>query len=619
MATESSVPPNPTDQKPQNPASEVVQPTLENQQDMAEASKESSPPSVFVNSEPMREDQVQNAVKFLSHPRVRGSPVIYRRSFLERKGLTKEEIDEAFRRVPDPTPTISNAPTTVTNQDSHAKSSANINPQAPSQSLQPAVVTPAGVISKVGTFSRFHWSHALLAVGVLAASGAGTAVLFKKTIIPTLKSWIRKVVMEEEEDPVAKSNSKPSLTEEAAAAAKAAAAAAAEVAQASQEMLVSKTEENRYFKELMDLLGVQVREMKSMSKAIQKLEGRREAIVDYTLENLFPLLLSAKCTLSLYISFLPTVDNPERTEVQFFSIGSCKSIIVEVVTPEWVDYFEHLTERNIVGLKGSATTFSRQSNTPRRISIAEQDDHRVSVSRQSYANGNADFDLRSGRSSSPPATVESSVAPHPKSYAESVAMVQRGERPPNIRKINDLPSNPNQPVSIPHITPRPQPWEFGLAQNTSNHVLHSQESSDGLDSIFQDNGLGNQLNGDSSVPWWQRKNVRITEIESEDEHKTGSSSVLTNGRPVQRSWVPPQPPPVVMPEAAAAIRQPKKSLIQKEELTDDQLLARSSDITDELQRITKISESGGVEETNGGISELNRNEIQNEDNSYIET
>lgn len=56
--------------------------------------------SVFKNSEPIREDQIQNAIKFLSHPRVRGSPVIHRRSFLERKGLTKEEIDEAFRRVP---------------------------------------------------------------------------------------------------------------------------------------------------------------------------------------------------------------------------------------------------------------------------------------------------------------------------------------------------------------------------------------------------------------------------------------------------------------------------------------------------------------------------------------
>lgn len=65
-----------------------------------EATKQDSPTSVFVNSEPMREEQVQNAVKFLSHPKVRGSPVIYRRSFLEKKGLTKEEIDEAFRRVP---------------------------------------------------------------------------------------------------------------------------------------------------------------------------------------------------------------------------------------------------------------------------------------------------------------------------------------------------------------------------------------------------------------------------------------------------------------------------------------------------------------------------------------
>jgi len=65
-----------------------------------EPAKPSSTPSVFVNSQPLREDQVQNAVKFLSHPKVKGSPVIYRRSFLEKKGLTKEEIDEAFRRVP---------------------------------------------------------------------------------------------------------------------------------------------------------------------------------------------------------------------------------------------------------------------------------------------------------------------------------------------------------------------------------------------------------------------------------------------------------------------------------------------------------------------------------------
>jgi hypothetical protein len=55
---------------------------------------------VFQAPQAVREDYIQNAVKFLEHPKVKGSPVSYRYSFLEKKGLTKEEIDEAFRRVP---------------------------------------------------------------------------------------------------------------------------------------------------------------------------------------------------------------------------------------------------------------------------------------------------------------------------------------------------------------------------------------------------------------------------------------------------------------------------------------------------------------------------------------
>uniref|UniRef100_A0A5B6ZTZ9 Peroxisomal membrane protein PEX14 n=1 Tax=Davidia involucrata TaxID=16924 RepID=A0A5B6ZTZ9_DAVIN len=533
MATQSTTPPNPADEKPQKPALEVVQPTMEDQHDVKAEATTENPTSVFVNSEPIRDEQVQNAVKFLSHPKVRGSPIIYRRSFLERKGLTKEEIDEAFRRVPDPSSTVSSAQLAGTNKvvpDGQLKSSSNIQPQSPTQPLQTAAAAPAGVISKVGTLtqSRFHWSHAFIAVGLLGISGAGTAIIFKNAIVPRLKSWIRKVVREEEENLEKKTNSKPTLAEEAAAAAKAAAAAAADVARTSQEMLISKTEEKRCFEELRNLLDVQVREMKSMSNAIWKLEG--------------------------------------------------------------------------------------QSSDPGRITALEQEDHRVLVtgSRQSNSNGKAEFDMRSARSSSPPATVEPSVAPHPKSYMEIMAMVQRGERPPNIREINDLPPNPNQPVSNPRLAPRVKPWEVAQAQNGTVHVLQSQESSDGLNSKLQDNGLINQLNGDGSVPWWQRKNVRITEIETEDELKTGFSGVLANERQVQRTWVPPQPPPVAMPEAAAAIRQPKKPSFQKEQLADDQLEAHPSDVTDELQRITKISESGGVVEANGGSSVVNISEIPEE-------
>lgn len=508
---------DPTDDNPKKPASEVLQTAVEDRHDTkAEANGVISPTSVFVNSEPIREEQVQNAVKFLSHPKVKGSPVMYRRSFLEKKGLTKDEIDEAFRRVPDPPQNVSQP--AVSNQDGQMKSSSNVQPQVSTQTLQPLAASPTGVISTTLTQSRFHWSHALLAVGFLAVSGAGTAVIFKNAIVPRLKSWIRKVV--HEEGSAKKTDSTPSLEQEAAAAAKAAAAAAAEVARASQEMLISKTEEKKCFEELVNLIGVQVREMKSMSNALQKLEV--------------------------------------------------------------------------------------QGNAPGRNHLVEEQDLRVSTksSRQQNTNGTANFDMYSGKSSPPPTTVEPSVAPHPKSYMEIMAMVQRGEKPPNVREINDLPPNPNQPLPNPHLAPRAKPWEIGQTQNISSQVFQSQESSYGMNSNFQDNGLVNQSNGDSSVPWWQKKNVRISEIENEDEFMGGSSGTVTHERPAQRSWVPPQPPPVAMPEAAAAIRQPKKPFSQKQ-VADDQLVANPPDGTDELQRITKISESGGEPYANGGTSGLN--------------
>ncbi|KAA8531753.1 hypothetical protein F0562_006530 [Nyssa sinensis] len=55
-----------------------------------------------------------------------------------------------------------------------------------------------------------------------------------------------------------------------------------------------------------------------------------------------------------------------------------------------------------------------------RITALEQEDQRVLVtgSRQLNSNGKAEFDMRSARSSSPPASVEPSIAPHPKSYME---------------------------------------------------------------------------------------------------------------------------------------------------------------------------------------------------------
>ncbi|PPD70231.1 hypothetical protein GOBAR_AA39667 [Gossypium barbadense] len=492
MATtiQSPSPPNSNDDKPQ-PSSEVVEQANGVQQDVRpEATKQNVPASVFVNSEPIREDQVSNAVKFLSHPKVRGSPVIYRRSFLERKGLTKEEIDEAFRRVPDPPPSSQPA---SSNQDGQVITSSNVQSQAAVPAPQPVVAAPTGMVpARTVARWQFHWYHAVFGLGFLAASGAGSALLIKNVIVPRLKSWIRKVVLEEENDHAKKLDAKP---------------------------------KRRRFEEFMNLMDAQVQEMKLMSNSIRKLEG--------------------------------------------------------------------------------------QANSPSRT-FSDHEDHRVSASstKQTYPNGKVDIDVLLARSSSPPVSAE---PPHPKSYMEIMAMIQRGEKPSNIREVNDMPPNPNQQISNPRITPRSKPWE---AQNGSSQVLQSQRSAEGLNR--QDNGLNHLVDDESSTPWWQRKNVRITEIENENENEVkaaaGPYGVRTE-QPVQRTWVPPQPPPVAIPEAAEAIRRPKP-LASKEQSADEQSMVHPAEPIDELQRITKISESGGSVEMNVGFPSGTSSDVQEQEVSY---
>ncbi|XP_027916898.1 peroxisomal membrane protein PEX14 isoform X1 [Vigna unguiculata] len=489
MATQSP-PPSTSTATDENPGSEIAQPANMDQQNTREAepAKPSSTPSVFVNSQPMREEQVQNAVKFLSHPKVRGSPVMYRRSFLEKKGLTKEEIDEAFRRVPDSAPTVQ---TGGVNQDGQLKSSSNNQQQTQLKTLQPVSPASTGVNTSSGTLprSRFHWSHALIAVGLLAASGAGTAIIIKKSLLPRLKSWIRKVVLDNDDEELKKSDDKPTLMEEAAQAAKSAAAAAAEVAKVSQEILASKGEERRYFVDVVSLLDKQVQEMKSMTNAIRRLEGQEDLQISQT---------------------------------------SSKQLIV---------------------------------------------------------NGKADYDMRSVRSSSPPASVQPSSGLHPKSYMEIMAMVQRGEKPSNTR-----------------------PWEVGQVQNTSTQILQSQVNGEDLNTKTQDTSL---VNGDDPLPWWQKKNVRITEIDNENGSNGVPYAAATSQQPVQRVWVPPQPPPIAMPGAAEAIRRPKQ-VAQKEQKSDNQSVAQSSDTSDDVQGVSKPLESEGAVESSNVSSVPSSNEIQEE-------
>lgn len=479
-----------------------------------EGSNDTSERPFLAPPQPVREDQVQNAVNFLSHPKVKGSPVVYRRSFLEKKGLTKEEIDEAFRRVPDPPSNATSVEAVTTNQVAQPKHSASSQAQAPLQPPQPAGAPVSSAIVPSVQQPRFQWSHALVAAGVLAASGAGTAVFFKHVVVPRLKSWIRKVVAEEKESEK-EDKAHAVLVDQTAEAAKAAAAAAVVVAKASEELLNSKNEERKFFEAFMSMMDVQVKEMKSVGEAIRKLESKSSHSEDKMIED--------------YIS-------------------------------------------NV----GNGTT-----NNPWRVPQVNQSDISLSsVPKQVKANGTANPDYAAGRPSSAPATVEPAAAPHPKSYME--------------------------------------PWEVSQQKPSYSTVLASQPSGEMLSS-------GNMENGshDSSEPWWKKKTVKISEVESDSEEtrrqqqQQQQPSFPYNGggsvdRPVQRIWVPPQPPGVVVPEAAAAIRQPK-SAGQKHHLDG---AARSDDgegsVAASDDRRTEGETSGTV------FTEPSRSEIEEEQETPIE-
>jgi len=139
-------------------------------------------------------------------------------------------------------------------------------------------------------------------------------------------------------------------------------------------------------------------------------------------------------------------------------------------------------------------------------------------------------------------------------------------------------------------------------------MLQSQVNGEDLNTKTQDTSL---VNGEDPLPWWQRKNVRITEIDNENESNGVPFAAASSQQPVQRVWVPPQPPPIAMAGAAEAIRRPKQ-VAQKEQMSDNQSVAHSSDSSDDVQRVSKLLESEGAVESSSVSSVPRSSEIQEE-------
>lgn len=112
---------------------------------------------------------------------------------------------------------------------------------------------------------------------------------------------------------------------------------------------------------------------------------------------------------------------------------------------------------------------------------------------------------------------------------------------------------------------------------------------------------------------WQRRNPSTTEVDN------SNSSIFRTAEKVtvqQRPWAPPGTPPISLAGAEEAILRTKQTT-QKDPLYSDDSHSSADATSDELQRVTRISESGGsVLEMNGGSSVTTSTEIQEEQESY---
>lgn len=111
----------------------------------------------------MREDLITSAVSFLSDPKVQSAALTKKVSFLESKGMTAEEIEEAMSRA------NGKAPTTSTAVAAPQGTMIIQQPGMPIQQLQPPV--PAR--------PRYDWRDIFIAAVLAGGVGYGVWTLAK--------------------------------------------------------------------------------------------------------------------------------------------------------------------------------------------------------------------------------------------------------------------------------------------------------------------------------------------------------------------------------------------------------------------------------------------------------
>lgn len=133
----------------------------------------------------LREDQVQNAVQFLGHPKVQRASLEQRRKFLRNKGVTDAEFDEAVRIAkPDLSQVGTPQGPPPGNEGNYAQRPGQAPQRARPQRPLPEQQAPQYAPEIPAPSSS--WGRVVMASLAVAALGSGVGLLAKKVVIPRI-------------------------------------------------------------------------------------------------------------------------------------------------------------------------------------------------------------------------------------------------------------------------------------------------------------------------------------------------------------------------------------------------------------------------------------------------
>ncbi|CAL8471170.1 g10712 [Coccomyxa elongata] len=351
----------------------------------------------------LREDQIQNAVSFLSHPKVRGSPAASKRSFLEKKGLTAAEIEEAFRRVPD-TPTAS-VPAGPSGLPVQAATEAPRKPFPTGTAATLQQLQPQPIVQQAPTPQPIRWTQVVVGLGLVAALGYAV----KEYALPKVTQWYKDWRHDSDKE------------------------SAEREAQKTAQLVASAIQAQTA--EMQKTLG-------ELKEAIGTLEKGKAAAVEAPPDTV--TLAQLRSELRMLASSLNEFGSPAKAGADPEEIRKLDEIKTMVATVAG-----QLSARPV-----TITPVQEPFRSPDRGAWPNgtHDMHGAVASSDLY------------NDPSEPAPMPQ--PPHPASYMEVLEMLEKGQTPPNIREdINDVPPNPSAPPPGARMKPRPKPWERTASEN----------------------------------------------------------------------------------------------------------------------------------------------------------